>query len=271
MTGAAKAAAVRTQHRPAVQRLARVSIGARAVVYLLLAYLTARLALASPAGHSDSTQGAFVSVVREPGGQEAVALLGLGFLVYAAWRLLQAIGGDDSVDGGTELFKRAGWACIAVAYLLLAGEAAETSIVGHGGAQNATSGAAHVLALPGGRVLLFVAGLGVVCGAVGLMVWAALQRFEVYLPDRRLPGWAEPVVHLVGTTGNLARGAAFAAVGATFAAAAVVGRASDAKGLGSALASLTRAPAGRPLLGLVALGFLAFSAMSLLEARYREL
>lgn len=99
----------------------------------------------------------------------------------------------------------------------------------------------------------------------------SLQRFVVALPDRRLPSWVGPALRVVGTYGNVARGAAFAAVGATLATAAVADRARDAKGLGSALASLTHQPAGRPLLAVAALGFLAFAAMSALEAAYREL
>lgn len=286
MTGDAAGAAARARRQPLVQRAARGSLAARGVVYVVLAYLTARLAAGLPSRHA-SSQGALTSLVREPAGPELVAVLALGFVAYAAWRLLQAASrGELATDrrasergaggrarrawpaGGAERVGRVG---IAVAYLFLAAEAVQTAVQGRAAHGSPTSEAARILAVPGGRELLFAIGLGVVVGGVGLVVWAALQRFEVWLPDRRMPGWAGPTARAVGTFGNVVRGAAFAGVGATLAAAAVVSRASDAKGLGSALASLSRLPWGRPLLVLTALGFAAFAAMSALEAAYREI
>lgn len=271
MANRAQEVAREAKRRPLVRRLARSGLVARAVVYVLLAYLTARLAAARPAGQSDSTQGALASLVRQPGGQELVAVLCLGLLAYAGWRLLQALSGDPTSSEPAELLERIGWGAIGLAYLVLAGEAAGATVEGRANAQHPTSVTARVLQVPGGRELLFVIGAGVVAGGVGLVVWAVLQRFVVALPDRHLPGWVEPTVRIVGTYGNVARGCAFAAVGATLAAAAVVDRAGEAKGLGSALASLTHQPLGRPVLALVALGFLAFAALSALEAAYRKL
>lgn len=268
MTGEVAAAASRARGRPLVQRLARGSLAARGAVYLVLAYLTARLAVGLPSRHADSSQGALTGLVQEPAGRELVALLALGFVVYAAWRLLQAAGQPGT--GGSGLAQRVGWVGIALAYLALAAEAVQAAAQGRASHGNPASEAARVLQLPGGRVLLFAVGIGVVVGGIGLAMWAALQRFEICLPDGGMPGWAEPTARITGTFGNVVRGGAFAAVGVTLAAAAVAGRSRDAKGLGAALATLVHQPFGRPLLAVVALGFAAFAVISGLEARYRD-
>ncbi len=267
----AGSAARRTRNRPAVQRVARAGLVARAVAYLLLAYLTGKLAGHSPSGHRVDSTGVLVSLVRQPAGPELVALLGIGFLVYAGWRVLQAAGGDPGVDGGQKLVKRAGWAAVAIGYLGVCAEAAAVSIQGHSSKPSSSSEAARVLAVAGGRELLFTLGAGIVVGGAGLMVWAVLQRFMIALPRRRLPPWAEPAVHVLGTLAGVVRGAVFASVGVTLAVAAVAARPADAKGLSAALHALTGQPFGTPLLAVTAAGFVAFAILSILEAAYRDM
>lgn len=253
-----------------VRRVARISIAARGVVYLVLAYLTVEVARRNPsAGRADSS-GVLVHLDREFAGTELVILLGVGFLAYAAWRLLQAISGDGG-DDGRSAAKRLGWAAIGVVYLGLCAQAAEVAVAGRAGRQDPTAAAAHVIALPGGRALLFVAGLAVVAGGVGLAVWAALQKFELYLPDRRLPAWVDPLARVAGTFGNVTRGLVFAAVGCSLAVAAVTADAADAKGISAALHTMIGHPMGAAALGLVAAGFAAFAVTSVVEALYRDM
>jgi len=63
----------------------------------------------------------------------------------------------------------------------------------------------------------------------------------------------------------------FAIVGLFLVIAALRHNAGEAKGLGGALAKLTHQPYGHPLLGLVALGLVAYGAYSFAEARYRRI
>lgn len=266
----AEAAARHTRRRPLVQRVARLSLLSRAVVYLVLAAITARIASFPTTAHRANSAGVLAAVERQPAGPELVALLGVGFVAYAAWRVLQAVGGDPSEPRGDRLSKRIGWAGIAVIYLALAAEAALVAVAGRASHPSSPSEAAHILAVPGGRVLLFVVGFAIVCGGVGLVVWALLLRFEVYLPEH-MPSWADGAAKVAGMFGSVTRGAVFAAIGATLAAAAVAANAAKAKGLSSALHALTTQAYGRPLLGVIAAGFVAFAAMSLLEAFFRRI
>jgi hypothetical protein len=259
-----------------VRVLARAGIGSRAAVYLVLAYLT--LSLVVDHGHTQraDTTGVLEELARRAWGPPLVVILAAGFLFYAGWRLLQAVAGDDGVDGGTEVAKRAGWAAMALAYLVFAAQAAAilagSGGGGSGGGQSSSrSAAAEVLGVPGGRVLLAVFGFALVATGIGLLTWAVLQRFEVFMPLRRMPAWGTVAVRAVSTFGHAVRGLVVAAVGGTFVAAAVVGSPSDGKDLDAALRAVLHHRYGPWVLALVAAGFLAFACTSAVEAAVREL
>lgn len=255
--------------------LARAGIGSRAAVYLVLAYLT--LSLVVDHGHTQraDTTGVLEELAHRAWGTPLVALLAAGFLLHAGWRLLQAVAGDDGVDGGTEVAKRAGWAAVALAYLVFAAQAvailAGSGGSGSGGPSNSRSAAAQVLGVPGGRALLAVFGFALVATGIGLLTWAVLQRFEVFMPLRRMPAWGTVAVRSVSTFAHAVRGLVVAAVGGTFVAAAVMGSPSDAKDLDAALRSVLHHGYGPGVLALVATGFLAFACTSAVEAAVRDL
>jgi hypothetical protein len=266
-----ESAARRARHRPLVRRLARTGIGTRAFVYLVLAWLTVDLVRERGRSGQVDTNGVLEDLAHRPGGPVLVVLLGIGLVLYAGWRLLQAGAGDDSVDDGREAAKRLGWALIGLIYLGLAVQAWAVAAEGQAKSRNPQSLVASTLGVPGGRVLLAVAGTAMVAGGIALAGWAVLQRFEVFLPLDRLPSWAEGASRVVGTFGNAVRGLVLAAIGSTFFVAAVAGSPHDAKDLNSGLRAMLHHSYGSWALVVVTAGFLAFSVMSGLEAGYRKL
>ena len=265
----AQRGARRAKSRPLVARLATASLAARGVVYLLLAYIASDIAASGAPGKQADTQGVLEELRRQPAGAELVALLAIGLAAYAAWRFLQAAAGDRDAQAQADAAKRAGWALIGFAYLGLCGQAVSI-LGGHSHSQGASSISKAALGHQGGRWLLAVVGLAVVAGGLGLVVWAALQRFESYIEGDRVPPPLRPVLRVTETFGQVVRGLVFAAVGASFVAAAVADTSRDAKGLDGALRSLQGHWFGPPLLALVASGFLAFAVSSLFETVYRE-
>ncbi|HET6811645.1 MAG TPA: DUF1206 domain-containing protein [Acidimicrobiales bacterium] len=250
------------------KRLARTSISARGVVYLLLAYIAADIATSGGNGKRADAEGALEELRRQPAGPELLGLLAAGLLAYAGWRFLQAATGDRDASDPADAAKRTGWALIGMAYLGLTGQAVAL-IAGRGSkSEGASSLSRAALAHPGGRVVLAVAGLAAVSGGLGLAVWAALQRFERYLGG--VPRSMMPLVRVAETAGNLVRGLVFAAVGVSFVIAAVADTPRDAKDIDGALRVLRGHWFGRPMLALVAAGLLAFAVASFVEAAYRE-
>jgi Domain of Unknown Function (DUF1206) len=75
----------------------------------------------------------------------------------------------------------------------------------------------------------------------------------------------------LGRLGIAARGIVFGIIGLFLIQAAKQSDASQAKGFGEALASLEQQPFGPWVLGLVALGLIAYGIYSVVEARYRRI
>jgi hypothetical protein len=75
----------------------------------------------------------------------------------------------------------------------------------------------------------------------------------------------------LGQFGIAARGVVFGVIGLFLMQAARQSDASEARGLGGALAALAAQPYGSWILGLVALGLIAYSLYSLVEAKYRRI
>jgi hypothetical protein len=78
------------------------------------------------------------------------------------------------------------------------------------------------------------------------------------------------VVIWLGRVGGCCRGTVFAAAGAFLVTAAAQGQPGRAKGIDSALRTLTRTPFGPWLLVLVAAGLVLFGIYSCCEARWRQ-
>jgi hypothetical protein len=90
------------------------------------------------------------------------------------------------------------------------------------------------------------------------------RRFKLHQMSQTERQWAKRL----GQFGIAARGVVFGIIGLFLVLAALHSNSSQAKGLGDALAILAQQPSGPWLLGIVALGLIAYSIYSLIEARY---
>jgi len=91
-----------------------------------------------------------------------------------------------------------------------------------------------------------------------------------YFPASELDGNTRAAVRRLGMVGTIARGLVFALTGVLVASAAWTYNAAKASGLDGALKTLRDQPFGGLLLGLAALGLIAFGVYGLAEARYRR-
>jgi hypothetical protein len=111
-----------------------------------------------------------------------------------------------------------------------------------------------------------VVGIGVYLVAKGLTRkhGECLEQYRVPRPLRR------PAI-LVGAVGYLGRGVTVGLIGAFLLSTAIRFDPGEAKGLDAALQTVVQQPYGRILLGLTAIGLLAYALWSFLEAAYREI
>uniref|UniRef100_UPI0013D06217 DUF1206 domain-containing protein n=1 Tax=Myxococcus vastator TaxID=2709664 RepID=UPI0013D06217 len=122
-----------------------------------------------------------------------------------------------------------------------------------------------------GQVLVVLVGLGVM-GFAGYQLHRAWKgRMLEKLSLSGLAARRRTEVERICKAGVAARGVVFLLVGSFFIQAALSADPGEAGGLGEALGTLARQPFGPWLLGLVALGLVAYAGYQLFAARYRRI
>ena len=268
-------AAQRAASGPWPERLARMGLAARGVLYLVLGVLAVQIAFGDR-GEEASQSGALNEVADQPFGSVLIWLIVVGLFGYALWRLVTALLGARSDPSATEgkdrvkaLAEGIGYGSVAVVALRIAlsdGSSGGSS----GGGGGAEENTATVLSWPGGQLLVGAAGLLVI--GVGIyFIWEGWRtKFTDELKLHEVGPTARKVVVQLGRTGRIARGIAFVLIGGFLVAAAVTYDADKAKGLDGALKSLVDEPYGVVLLVLVGLGLVAYGCYGLAESKLRR-
>lgn len=259
---------------PWIVRFARVGFAAKALFYVLIGLLAARAAFGS-GGETTDSHGAMRVIGDSPGGLFTLALIGLGLLGYAAWRLVSAAtnaeGRDDDAKGAAIRVGTAakgvthGW--LGVVALLAVANAGEAS---GGGGQQTRGWTARVMEWPMGRWLVIGAGITIV--GYGLyQLFRAMRRdklakrLDLHEASETTGQW---ILNL-GQFGVAARGIVFGVIGFLVAKAAWHYDPSEAGGVEQSLDLL--GGLGPLVLGTVALGLIAYGLYELAEARYRRI
>jgi hypothetical protein len=254
--------------------LVRVGFLARAITYGVIAGLTAALALGievRPA--SANPQGALAVICGAPLGRLMLAIISVALLAYAIWKLGQTVRGRGPEGGGGPGVRKRlaslGGGLIYLAFFAVS-IAVLTGNTGNGSRQPRET-ASQLIGVPGGEVLLAVAG-------IGLLAVSIYQAYDAIRGDFANDNKIEQMSRarcraflVIGRVGLLARAVVFSLVGYFLLRAAIELHAGTAVGVDGALASVQREPLGSWLLTLVAVGLLTFAAFSVLEARYRRL
>jgi hypothetical protein len=258
----------RVRSSEVVRRLARLGLVARALFYLLLAYLAAAVAGGwATDDRQANANGALTTVADTPWGRVALSAAAIGFLGFAFARFSGALG-DHSI-GRLRRLTTAAQAC----FYLAMGAATAWFVLGHtatGSSQQARSSTARVLQEPLGQVVLAVAG-GTVLVVCGWQIRLAVRGgFADSLRLTDMGRRTQQAAQVVGRVGIIARALAVAPVGALLLVAALTDQAHRAKDLDQVLVALDESPAGSAVVWLVAVGFLVFALYSLLEVPYRR-
>ncbi|MBD0329565.1 MAG: DUF1206 domain-containing protein [Thermoleophilia bacterium] len=255
---------------PWVARAARLGHLARGSLYAVVGALAILVAVGARRRAPDR-EGALRAVAEQPLGELLVALLALGFLGFAAWRISQAVFARRADDGSRPgLLKRAGYGGLGVFYLFLGG-LTFAFVLGLGRSSSSEKQETRtVFDLPLGRYVVGAVGAGLLI-AGGVNAYRSITgKFREYLREHELGKKAREWAVAVGVVGHLARAIVFTLIGFFVLRAAVEYDASEAVGLDGALAKVAKQPFGPVLLGLVAAGLLAFAAFCFLQARHGE-
>ena len=255
-----------------LEALARVGLVAYGVVYLLIGGLTLQLAWGAGPNKSPDPSGAFRTLAEQPLGNVLLWLLAVGLVALGLWRVSDVFWGHRKLDGTERVRKRVGSGVRAVVYTGLGVRSALVAAGFGGGSshsqQQATIG---VLAWPGGRAIVVVAGLIII--SVGLVeaIRGVRKSFREELDTSSLSLAARKDVLRLGEVGYIAKGMALGMVGGLLSYAAWTFDWQKASGLDGALQTVLAQPFGRWLLSAMAFGFAAFGLFAMLQSRYRRM
>lgn len=254
-----------------VRAAARIGYAAVGVVYLVIGGLALAAAFGA-GGQTTGSKGAIAVMSNQPWGDALLWVVAIGLVGFVIWRMLQ--GFADADRQGTDkkaIARRAGNVASGIAYATLAFYA--LSLIfgwnrwqssGGGGAQSWT---AWLMAQPLGRWLVGIVGLVVVVVGVVQIARAVKASFErkLRVGPRHLR-WVRPI----GRAGLTARGLVFGIIGIALIVAGVQADPSEARGLDGALETLQRQAYGQWLLGVIAVGLIAFAGFSFVRAWARR-
>lgn len=232
--------------------------------------LAGRVALGA-GGKPVGTGGALESIGSQPLGKASIALLALGLLGYASWKLVQGVMDPD--DKGSEaggILRRTGYVGSALIYLGLAFSALEELLGMEGHSTSLDQWTAWVMSQPAERWLVALAGLGVIGVGLYQLYAGVTARYREDLRTHRMSDagrWAM----LSGRIGTTARAVVILIAGSFVLVAAYQADPGETRGLGGTLEILVRQPFGPYVLGVVAAGLLTYGAFMLVVARHRRI
>jgi hypothetical protein len=259
------------RHGGGVELAGRLGHVAKAASYALIAILALQVALGDRAQPEDR-QGVLRELAGQPFGTAALIALAVGFAGYAVWQFMRAIfdrsnDGDDA-KGWAKRAHHAGVGAIYVGSAAIAISLVVGSRSAGGGSEKEET--AKVLDWPMGPWL--VGAVGVAIAAYGLAnLWKAhTKKFCKDLDQGSMSPTVRRWTTRAGVVGHIARGIVFGLVGVFLTKAAVEYDPDEAVGIDGALAKLAHQDYGAWLLGLVAVGLLAYAVFCLVQARYRR-
>jgi hypothetical protein len=260
----------KAQRSTALQVAARLGMGTRGVLHIVVGILALQLGLGGDGDEQADKEGAFERIADVPLGRLMLAVLAAGFLGYAAWRLVQAVLDPQHREDDDPWWKRYGrrvgygfrslvylWFFLTVLPFVLGRDQAS------GGQEQQVT--ARVLDWPLGRYAVGAAALGLMV-AGGSNLYRAVSRRYCKDLDPDADAWAAPFA----LSGLLTRAAIFGAVGWWFLQAARQSDADEAVGLDQALKRISGGTPGTVALLVLGAGVIAFGVFCLLQARYRD-
>lgn len=245
---------------------------AKGIVYVLIGLLAIQVALGRR-GDTEGSQGAIASLSEQPFGFVLLLLLAIGLAAYVLWRLATSILDTERVGSDASgIAKRIGYFVSALSYAaltVLAIQLAAGNSDGEGGDTRQEWTARLMSSEIGtwvvGFIGLTILGVGIYQIYKGLS-GSFMKRYSLEKMRDVNRKWA----NRTGRIGLPARGVVFGIIGYLVIRAAIETDPNDAQGIGGALDTLAEQPFGPWLLGLVAVGFVAYAGYCFIRARYRR-
>jgi hypothetical protein len=258
---------------PLMEVLTRIGYGTRGLIYFTMGILAVDVAVGK-GGALASPEGAIAAIGKQPAGAIVLWAVLFGLISYALWGVVRAV--FDPLHKGHDtkgLLARFGFLTSAFGYAILVwptyGYITGASKTASGSGTQKLIGS--IMAMPQGRWAIGLVGLAVLAGGLYQIYLGFKANFDRQFRTYDLNSEEAKVVTDVGRFGTAARGVVFSVVGGLISLAAYQANPSQPVGMDTALATLMRQPYGIWLLGIVALGLIAFGFYSMLGALWFRL
>jgi hypothetical protein len=232
--------------------LPRVGYAAMGLVYMTIGIIAARIAFLGARDRLAGMHGALAVLLRQWEGRWVLSGVAAGLACFAVWRTYQAFSGS----GG--LIARVGWAITAIGYAALAWTAASLVLRLPRGEPVSRIGMGRLLPYPAGRaVLLVTAGILVVVGIIAV-VQGVTGRLPQWLKGAGFFRAMRPFTLRLARFGLGARGIVAVVMGCLLVRAVADFNPREAGEVGGSLRYLSQSPGGPLVMGVVALGLIAY-------------
>lgn len=257
-----------------IERLARFGYAAKGLVYIIVGVLAFQAAF-NWGGRVTGSQGAFQTIASQPFGQIMLFVVAVGLLGYVVWRFVQAFKDPEHNDEGAgAIARRISYFISGLIYGSLAIAALRIAFGGSGsssGGNSEASATATVMAQPFGRWLVGLVGAAVVAYGFYCFYRAYSTQFRRKLKLYEMSAKEEKWSTRIARFGLTAKGVVSVIIGYFFIQAAKAADASEVRTTEGALQTIQQQPFGAWLMGLVALGLIAYGVHLGVQARYRRI
>ena len=268
---------VSTQYETAawIERLARFGYAAKGVVYALIGILAFQAAF-NWGGKVSGSKGVFQTIASQPFGKVLLFLVAVGLVGYVIWRLVQVIYDPEHNDGGLRGFgRRLSYAVSGAIYGTLAFTAFRMvfskGVSSSSGGSSSSQQTATLLSQPFGQWLVGLIGIAAAGYGFYCIYRGIKTKFRRKLKIHEMSITEETWAVRIGRFGLIAKGIVTIIIGYFFVQAARTIDPSKAKTTEGALQAIQQQPFGAILMGIVALGLIAYGIHLFTQARYRRI
>ncbi|MGB3614217.1 MAG: DUF1206 domain-containing protein [Elainellaceae cyanobacterium] len=259
-----------------IETLARFGYAAKGVIYALVGILAVQAAF-NWGGKVTGSKGTLQTIANQPFGKAMLFLVAVGLVGYVVWRFVAAIyDPEHDEEGAKNIVRRLSYAISGLIYGSLAFAAfrivfGSSSSSGSGSGSGSSQQTATLLSQPFGRWLVGLVAAGAAAYGFYCIYRGVKTKFRKKLKLSEMSQAEETWATRIGRFGLISKGIVSVIVGYFFAQAARLSDASQAKTTAGALQSIEQQPFGAVLMGIVALGMLAYGIHMLVQARYRRI
>ncbi|WP_047545130.1 DUF1206 domain-containing protein [Psychroserpens sp. Hel_I_66] len=249
------------------EMIARLGMGAKGIVYLLIGVLTA-LAAFGQGGSKSGKDGILKFLAEQSYGKVLLAILGLGLVCYMLYRLYQAFANPKNLDDDAKgYFKRVAYGASGVVYGFFAYSALKMAFGGSSGGSGSSS-SSKLLNSDYGNIIAFVIAIILLGKAIYELYVAYSGKYKEDVEHAGIDSDAQSLLIKSGKMGFTARGIVIGIMAYLFFKAGMSNSSGDINRTDAF--NLLQNEFGTIVLGIVAVGVALYGVFMLIKSKYPD-